>query len=455
MEERMKILLVCTPFESPAHQVGASYPLGIASLGAVLEQEGHTCIVKDYLFQDWQKIKPEISELIKIEKFDCVCISCMTTNRIACFDLVKLSKKINPSMKVIMGSCHATIAWNQILQNFPVDFIVLGEGERTIVELLNHPERKENIRGIAYLENGKIIKTEPRPPIKNLDELPFPKHTYFRDRIEKTKRAFMITSRGCPFNCTFCSSSAYWGKWRRQRTVENVIEEIKQLKKDFPMIEKIYFNDDEFLINKEWLFSFCKEIKKFNIRWECPGRVSSVSEELIKAMKEAGCERIGFGVESGSLKILQSIKKEITPEQTIKAYEICKKYDVKAGMFLMVGLPGETKETINETIKLLKQTRNAEFRIPSIFQLFPGNQIYQEAVEKGFIDDNYWLTSKPAPFYTYEHPKKQLVRWALKIAFYHKLYRGEFWSFFFSNLKSQLKWDKLRRIFRTYLKNDN
>ena len=465
----MKILLVCTPFESPAHQTASSYPLGLIYLASVLEKEGHEIIgVKDYLFEPWEDTKSEIEDILINQKPEVVLISCMTTNRTTSFKLAELVHNINQKIIILMGGVHPSVLYNQILKNYPVDFIVIGEGEKSIVELIWSLEQEINlwkkfklmenspykeIKGIAFKNKNEVIKTEPREPIKNLDELLFPKHSYFKDRIKKYKTAFMMTARGCPYNCSFCNTCRFWGRLRRQRSVNNVMEEIINLKKRYPDFN-IYFNDDEFLIDKEFVINFCKAMKeaKLNIKWECIGRVNSISKELVLLMKEAGCERLDFGVESGSQKILDSINKGITREQVIEAYKICKECDMSAGCYIMVGLPGETKETVNETISLLKQCPNAEFRIPAIFQIFPGNLLYEQAKSKGFINDDYWLTDKPAPYYTYENSKKKLVWWALKIALYHKYYQGKLCGFLYQNLKSQLKWDKIKRIYKQYLK---
>lgn len=467
----MKCLLISPPFEIPSKLQQYSYPLSLCYLGSVLEREGHKCLAYEFLFESWEKIKPKIEKIIKEGKFDIVLISSMTTNRTSGIELARLAKSINKNILVIMGGVHPTLMYSQILEKYPVDFIVIGEAEDTIRELIwsinQEPklwkklkalrENQHNpfklIKGIAYKSNYKIIKTEPRPLIKDLDSIPFPKHVYFSDKIKQSKTAFMMTSRGCPFSCLFCNTSCYWGRVRRQRSVGNVIKEIICLKKLFPDLSQIYFNDDEFMINPAWVTEFSEALLKLNfkIEWECVGRVTSITEELVQIMQKAGCVKIDFGVESGSPKILEYIQKKITREQVINAYKICKKYNMPSSMYLMVGLPGETSETINETISLLKECKNAEFGIPALYQVFPGNQIYELAKSQGFIDDSYWLTDKPAPYYTAEHSKRKLTWWALKITLFHKLYRGELWSFLFNYIK-RLRYDKLKKIVKAYIK---
>lgn len=457
----MKITLIMTPFEVPAGGIHASYPLGLCFLGSVLEKEGHICKPYNYLWpRGWNEIKSEIEKIIREEQPDVVGISAMTTNRISSFELAKLTKSINPNIKVIMGGVHPSMMYKQIIENFPVDFVVIGEGEETIVELVKAIENNlplddfKKIKGIAFKLNGEVIVTECRGWIKNLDELPFPKHEYFAEQIKRDKEAFFIASRGCPVSCKFCITSLHWGRIRRYRSVENVIEEVKKITKMYPEIEKIHFNDDEFIMNKIWILNFTKQYieAKINIGWECNGRASSIDEDIIKAIKEAGCIQLNIGVESGSPKIIESIGKKITNEQIINAYALCKKYGIpEAKIYLMVGLPGETSKTINETIKLLKQISYGDLSVPAIFQLYPGTPIYEDAKKKGFINDDFWLTDQQAPFYTIEHSKKKLLYWALKISFFHKLYRGELWSFLFNYIR-KLRYDKLKRIIKVYLK---
>lgn len=457
--KKLRVLFFAPPFEVPAKPTQWSYPLAACFLGAVLEKEGHICKAYDFLFEPWKKAKIEIEKIIREEKLEIVMISSMTTNRYSAFQLAKLTKEINPNIKVIMGGVHPSMMYKQIIENFPVDFVVIGEGEETIVELVkaienNLPlEEFKKIKGIAFKLNEEVIKTECREWIKNLDELPFPKHEYFAEKIKRDKQAFFIASRGCPISCKFCLTSLFWGRIRRFRSVENVIEEVKQVKKMFPDLEKIHFNDDEFIMRKDWVMEFTKQYieAKINIGWECNGRASSIDEEIIKAIKEAGCVQLNIGVESGSPKIIESIGKKITNEQIINAYGLCEKYGVPAKIYLMVGLPGENKDTIKETIRLIKIIKSGMFSIPFIFQLYPGTQIYEDAKKKGFINDDFWLTDQPAPLYVIENSKRKLTWWALKIAFFHKLYRGELWSFLFNYIR-KLRYDKLKKIIKVYIK---
>lgn len=453
----MKILLFAPPSETAASS-SESYPLALGYMGAVLEKEGHEVEVFNSIHENWEKIKPNIIDIIKSKNPDIVGISSMTNNRGSAFELARLAKEISPKIKVILGGVHPTLMTKQILENFPLDFIVVGEGEETIVELVKAIKKKaklsriKKIKGIAFKHDGKVIVTAPRPFIKNLDHIPFPKHSYFKENIVKNKAAYLITSRGCPYRCKFCTSSVHWGRMMRQRSVKNVIKEIKLIKKEFPYVKKIYFNDDEFILNEKWVKNFCNSFlkEKINLEWDCIGRVNSINEEIVKLMKSAGCTKVNLGIESGSPKMLRLMDKKITKEQIIEAFEVCKKHGLAAGIFLMVGLPGEDKKTIKETIKLIKKINHGQLPLPGLYQVFPGNEIYELAKRQGFISDDYWLTKKPAPFYTYENSRRRLLFWALKIFFYHKLYRKELSSFLLPKIRAHLKPDKLRRTIRRY-----
>lgn len=455
----MKILLFAPPFELSAKE-DCTYPLALGFLGAVLEKEKVAVKVYDFLYEEWDKVRAEFSEIIKAENPDVIGISSMTTNRWSAFEMSKIAKAINPKIIVIMGGVHPTIMWHQILKNFPVDFIVIGEGEHTIVELVRAIKAKKprsfflKIKGIAFEHNGEVVKTEQRPFIPDLDTIPFPKHEYFENKIKKSRTVFITTSRGCPIGCTFCSTSKHWGRIRRQRGVKSVITEIKQVKLKFPFIKHIYFQDDEFIMNHEWIKEFCDVFIKegINLTFASPGRVTSVDDEIISRLKEAGCIKLYLGAESGSQKIINSIEKKITTEQIIKAFNICKKHHLEAGIYLMVGLPGENEQTINETIKMLQKIPNAQLGFPSLFQVYPGTQVYDNLKQKRFINDSYWITNEIAPFHTLEHSKRKLFFWALKIGLYSKYYQGQLLSFIFGKIKSNLKIEKIKKQIKKYIK---
>ena len=219
--------------------------------------------MKNYFNESWEKSKNKIIELIEKYSPDILGVSCWTMNRSSCFKIVKISKKMHPECKIMIGGVHASSLYSQVLENFPVDFVVLGEAEETTTELIKALEKKspkkslKKIKGIAFKENKKIYFTGYRAPILNLDELPFPKHEFCRETIIKNKTATMITSRGCPFGCIFCSTSAYWGRRWRARSAKNVVDEVEHIIKKFPYAENIFFEDDEFTVSHERVTKIC------------------------------------------------------------------------------------------------------------------------------------------------------------------------------------------------------
>jgi len=250
-----------------------------------------------------------------------------------------------------------------------------------------HPEQVKNIP-LAVAENGRVIS--------------------------------IITSRGCPYNCQFCSTTLFWGKRWRFRSPKNIVDEIEYYYSNFGFK---YFNfaDDAFTIIPKRAIEICKEIinRNLEIYFDCTTRADTITDELVKWLKRAGCLFVALGVESGSKKILKTINKKISLSSVINAFKILKKNDLSAYPLLMVGNPGETDETIHKTILLMKIIKPYRVSI-SKTTIFPGTELYNLARKQNFIDDSYWLTPKPPPLYTYENSFKTMQRWAFEIEKYDK-----------------------------------
>ncbi len=425
----MKILLVSPPTESLSYKEGY-YPIGLAIIGRILENEGHEVLIKDYYYKKYAPSTEEVLALIRRFKPDVFGMTCMTMNRVSCFRYSKIAKQINPNIKVIMGGVHASIMHEQILKNFPIDAIVIGEGEITTPELIKAFEKNKklgDIKGIAFKDKkNRVIITGCRSPIENLDLIPFPKHEAFAEVINKTKEAVMITSRGCPFGCTFCSTTRYWGRKWRARSANNVVDEIEMLKKKFPSLKYITFYDDEFTIDKKRIMDLCDEMikRKLGFEWSCAARVDSVSEEMLKKMKMAGCTNIGYGVESGSQKMLDAMGKKITLAQIKDAINLTNKVGIHYSPFLMVGIPGETWQTVKEGSRFLNSVKNLNAKIVARLEIYPNTPIYELAKKQGIIDDSYWLTEKKVPIYSYEHSPEELTKMAYYLVAKNQLHRG-------------------------------
>ena len=455
----MKILFSIAPWDMWEDEDYSVYPLGLAYLSAILEKNGHEVEVLSLSFSTIEDAEKKLSKKIEQFKPDIFGVSILSNSRVAALKFFQLAKKISPETILIAGGIHTTFMYEQILTHYPIDFAVLGEADYTILELLDAIKKKKsldyfkNIKGIAFKNNNEIIKTEPRERIKNLDELPIPKHEFFREQIEKTKAAYVITSRGCPFGCSFCPSSAYWGRCIVQRSASSIMKEIKYLLKNFPDLEKIYFVDDEFICNNKRTIDLCKMIIKegIKIKWVCLGRVSSMNDELVNWMKKAGCCQITFGVESGSQRILDLLGKKVKVSQIIDAFNLCKKYDINISCLTIVGLPGENSKSVRETINLCKKLRiNTE---PAILIIFPGTEVYRIAKEKGLLTDEYWLGDALCPLYTCEHPKWRLWWWSFKtglITYYYDPNVSAY-DFFYDKILKKFKPSLFIRIFKRYI----
>ena len=446
----MKILLLNPPAldhsKNGKYLAIDSFPsVGLNYLYSCLKTNGYNCKLYDFFFESWVNI-----ENILIEEYaDVIGITCLTESRFNSFRLLSLIRKIRKKTIVIFGGHHSTHMYTQLLSKFSIDYIVLGEGEKKLLNLIRAIEGTipiESVRGIAYKKNGVIIKNESEGDynITNLDSLTFPfskehlkmfekypplkvtrpiefsKLSHLLFVYERGKSTIVMPSRGCPFKCQFCGARSFWGKNYRFRSPENVVDEIEYYYKKFGfMFFRLW--DYTFTLIPRRGIEICKEIikRKLKIYFACQTRVDKITEDLVIWLKKAGCLFIGVGVESGSEKILKQINKQISIKSVIKAFSIFKKYNLPAYPFLMVGNPGETDETVQQTINLMKIINPYKI-VTQITMVFPGTDLYKLAKKQGFIDDDYWLSSKPQPYYTYENSLKKLNKWEFEIQNYDK-----------------------------------
>ena len=403
---------------------------------AVLDQAGYESKILD-LYDNYD----EARKVIKEYNPDVIGIACFTTYRMSSYKLAKIAKEVKPTVKVIMGGPHATFLWGQIIKNIPeVDIITMGESEHTFLEVVQHLDYKlgysplSEIDGIVYRFDNNFYMTKPRKPIENLDILPFPS---YRD-IDLKKYAIpcpptfdsseikpsVSSSRGCFFNCTFCSTKVFWGNWRA-RSPKNVVDEIEWLYKKG--IKYFNFSDDIFTTDQNRVIEICKEMIKRDIKmnWYCETRVNNISFEMLKWMKQAGCYLIQFGVESGSDYMLKNINKMITTDQIKVAFKMAKDAGLQTEILLMVGNQGETWESIYETERLLDEL-NPDIVIISITHIFPATKLYELAKEKGIINDGFWLKDTPTIEYIGDHYVKTLMKMRLHIIKHYYKNKGRF-----------------------------
>jgi radical SAM superfamily enzyme YgiQ (UPF0313 family) len=337
--------------------------------------------------------------------------------------LIKALKQ-KSNILIIVGGHHATSSPNIIEENEEIDGICIGEGEIALSELLEKLERGENYYYTKNFffrrkEDGVIIKNPIGKLIENLDNLPFPDYSVFSKRTIMNYPALMF-SRGCPYNCTYCCNNNWRklykgkGKYVRVKSVKRAIEEVDRFIKQYnpPVIN---IDDDTFIKDKKWLYSFLEEYKKITkTPFNCNTRPETITEEICQRLKEANCSSISIGIECGNEKLRKGMLKRTMSNETIKkAFEIAKKYGIKTSSFNMVGIPDETYSDYLETVKLNKEIKPDQMQI-SIFYPYPGTELGQYAKEKGIVSENEFTHSY---FSKSILNMKQFPKWKIKYAY--------------------------------------
>jgi radical SAM superfamily enzyme YgiQ (UPF0313 family) len=380
-------------YETAARKaVLACPPLGVLYVAAVLERNGHKVSIIDAEAELLSN--SEIARIIEKNKPQVLGITSTTPTHHKAERLFSLSKKIDKQIITISGGPHPTVLPLETLETCnDIDFVVYGEGEKTIVELIAAVENNEdlsNIKGICFRKGGKIKKTPTRDLISDIDTLPFPaRHLLKKDLYKWSVPGHGIlpvtsisTTRGCPFSCIFCSQHLTFGKKVRYRTIDRVIEEIRDIISSG--VSHLIFVDDSLTLNKNRTIDLCKKLmaEELNITWEGMTRVDLVDKNLLQLMKNAGFVRISYGIESGNPHILNCAKKGITLDQIRKAYEITESIGLEARSSAIFGLPFETQETVRKTIRFLKSVKCKQTYI-NIGTPFPGTEYYEMA-KNGF-----------------------------------------------------------------------
>lgn len=386
---------------------GEQIPLGIYYLASYLRQVGYHVKVSD---AESRKLNA-LQIIEEIKNFEPAYIGISSTT-VAFHRALEVAKEIRnhfPEIKIILGGPHVTANPEHAMQFNEFDYGVLHEGEYTLAELLetlNEGKNLDLVKGIVFRDKQqKLIKTEKRDYIEDLDSLPFPAFDLIDDISRyapppsnyKTLPVInIITSRGCPNQCTFCDNNIFGRKYR-QRSAENIVAEIKYLREKYG-VREIAFVDDIFLIDKKRIYTLFELLGKENISfyWTCMSRINNTDYEFLKFLKSKGCWHISFGIESGDENILKIIKKNISLEKTNEVISWCKKLKIKTKGFFIIGHPSETLETIEKTIKLACRLKLDDI-VVTINTPIPGSQQYDEATKYGFLDNtnwaefNYWL----------------------------------------------------------------
>ncbi|NQV04848.1 MAG: cobalamin B12-binding domain-containing protein, partial [Candidatus Omnitrophica bacterium] len=417
----MKILLLIPPtdiersygklkkFSNPQPSIGVAY------IAAVLRKNGHDVQVMDaYVKGD------SLSDIVnKIRQYapDVIGLSVLTPSAEVVYEISKNIRTVFPNIKIVMGNIHASLFSNEILTKGYADFIIHREGELTMSELFRALEsggRLESVKGISFKKDGAIIDNPINPPIEDLDSLPFPAWDLFpmdkystdpRTEVRKgiVERQILAT-RGCPNQCTFCSSRTEksLGSKYRMRNPKCVVDEMVYMNERFG--DDVFgFTDLAFPLVRDHAIGFCNEIikrgyaKKFKWFTEC--RVKPLDIELLTLMKKAGCVRVCFGIESGNDKILKVLKKNFTVDDVRNSVLMTRKAGIVVDGMLMIGLPDEVEEDINQTIDFAVKLK-LRYAIFNIFVPYPGCELYDTLKSENKINYKNWSDFTSYPSYS-------------------------------------------------------
>jgi len=393
----MKICLINPPWNIRKDNIWShirpAYPhLGLLDLAAVLEREGIDADIVDFpaLLLDWRGIEEKIRTL----HYDYFGITATTSVAHNGYRVSEIIKKFSAGSKVIFGGVHATSLPEEPLQKGMADFVIRGDGEEALVKLLKGSP-VSNIAGLSYKDTGAIRHVQPNGFVEDLDDLPFPAYHKIDMKLYKpTPGSYkrlpainLITSRGCPGKCTFCNSAHVQ---LRRRSAENIFEDIAILVRKYG-IKELSFYDDTFTVYPGTVMRLCELLMKNKIRitWSCFARTDCVNTAMLKAMKAAGCHQIMYGIESANEKILESIRKNVNLEKTAKAVRMTKDAGISVRCTFMFGNPGETRETIDETIAY-SIALDPDIALYNITTPYPGTEMFEWARENGTLITQDW-----------------------------------------------------------------
>jgi anaerobic magnesium-protoporphyrin IX monomethyl ester cyclase len=375
------------------------YPIYLAYTVAVLEEAGLDPSFIDAIMDELD-IASFAQRVVELDPALLV-MECSTPSIRHDLETAAAVKKALPGIKVALLGSHSTFFHQEILRENPaVDAIVRGEFEITVRELARAMEQGSDwsaVEGLSYRNGEDIVVNADRPLIEDLDRIPFParhivKSIGYRAAIYSGEKCTaVVSSRGCPFQCTFCVwPNTLYGHGFRARSATNVVNEMEEIEKKYG-IDEIYFDDDTFTVDRQRVLDICRMVRERNLHlsWICQARVDTVDREVLQAMKEAGCHYILFGIESGSPEMLAIMKKRITLDKAREAIRLCNEVGIKTQAFFLFGIPGETKETIQQSIEFAKElgASTVQFAV-AIPQ--PGSPLYQQCVENGWLIYKDW-----------------------------------------------------------------
>jgi radical SAM superfamily enzyme YgiQ (UPF0313 family) len=386
----MQVTLVNPPYPAGSHRHPPFIPLGIGYLAAVLEKNGYNVNVIDC--QALKLTLLDVENELRKRQPDLVGLTSTTLTYKSALKIIEVAKKALPNCVTALGGPHVTF-WDEeaFLECPSLDVVVRREGEHTLLELVQRLDAGKSFHdviGTTCRKNGMIVKNSDRPYIEDIDELPFPAvHLFPIEQFNKYGNIIfpVMTSRGCVYWCDFCTAVRMFGRKYRMRNPKKVVDELELLYKKYG--EKQYtFYDDAFTVDQARTKEICNEIMKrgLTIKWDCETRVDMVSKDLLLKMKKAGCIAVWYGVEAGSQKVRDAMGKGINTQQTLDAFKWTQDAGMIAVASIILGFPGETKETAWESVNLLKEINPDEIGI-YIATPYPGTPMYDYVTKMGWL----------------------------------------------------------------------
>jgi anaerobic magnesium-protoporphyrin IX monomethyl ester cyclase len=412
----VKVLFIDPPFQRFMRFHRYYYPMGLASMAAVLARAGHEVRVYDAercdegdtlswtgvagrhgdylrgLSDERHPIWQEVEATVRDQKPDLVGITALSVKAASARRVAAIARKVNPGVPVVVGGDHPTIFPEQFLRDPIIDFAVRGEGEAAILDLVAYLERGRADAaipaGVSIRTPGGIRHGPDRPPIMDLDGLPLPAIESLLGAASYRPVDFgsIMTSRGCPFGCTFCGVSTVWGRRVRNRSIPNVLAEIGHLNRRYGTTY-FSFRDASFTLDRRRTEDFCDGLQALGlgVQWECLTRADLLDEDLVTKMAAAGCATIRLGIESGSPRILKYMNKPIDMDVTRRTARVLNRLGMYWSAYILIGTPQETSESVRETLDFLKEV-DPPFITLARFAPIPGSAMYMELEQRGAIN---------------------------------------------------------------------
>lgn len=397
-------------------------PIALMYLAAVLEQKGVACLLKDYPAEDvgWEGFRRDLGDFLP----DMLIVSMTTPSLEKDVEACRIAKSEIPHCLTVGKGAHFNFSDLESLAKYPeLDVVLRGEYEQTIGELA-HAEDLSSVAGISFQYNGVPMRNADRPLIDDLDQLPYPARHLSRNDLyirpdTGAMQTTVVTSRGCPSKCVFCLAPVISGSKVRRRSPENIVGELKECVEQHG-IRSFLFRSDLFTAHRSWVMELCQLIIEENlqIEWSCNSRVDTIDRERLKAMKEAGCWLIAFGVETGSEDMLQHMRKNASLERARDAIRLCRQQGIKSSVYMLVGLPWETEESFKQTADFAVEL-SPDFL--EVFYAYPfqGTELYEIALREGLLEpgqfpvDSYSRPAIPSLNFSIEqlsHMRRQMLR---------------------------------------------